>query len=161
MRVSRREGRFVSAIAPIGKNDNRTLDIASDPRGRLRSLRRTRPPLRSQTWCSHSRQPARGVRAGTQSRSILDIRREAGEAGKVRRTKNISLKRARVQSLDASVACDSLLFLFLHLAAFRLRLLDNLLLLLTGNNIVMMHFHIETAAALGHGGEVNAVGQHF
>src|SRR5450631_4477401 len=55
----------------------------------------------------------------------------------------------------------TLLLFFLHIPPLRPGLLDNLLLQLPRDHIVVMHFHIEAAAALGHGGEVNSVGQHF
>ena len=45
-----------------------------------------------------------------------------------------------------------LFFLFLDLATLGLRLLNDLVLLLRRNEVVVMHFHAETAAALGHGG---------
>src|SRR6266496_547748 len=56
---------------------------------------------------------------------------------------------------------DSLLLLFLHLSPFRLGFLNDLLLQLRRNDVVVMHLHVEAAAALGHGGEVNAVSQHL
>src|SRR6266700_230794 len=56
---------------------------------------------------------------------------------------------------------DTSLLLFLHLAPLRLGLLNNLFLQLRWDNVVVVHLHAEAAAALGHGGEVNPVGQHF
>src|SRR3954451_6547894 len=54
------------------------------------------------------------------------------------------------------------LLFFLHNPSTRgLRCGDDLLLLLRGDDVVMGHLHGEAAAALGHGSEVGAVGEHF
>src|SRR5580700_3909960 len=54
-----------------------------------------------------------------------------------------------------------LLFLFLHLAPCRFRLLNNLLLQLSRHRVVMMHFHVEAAATLRHRSQIHAVGEHL
>ena len=46
----------------------------------------------------------------------------------------------------------SLFFLFFHLAALGLCLLDNLVLELLRDGVVVVHFHREAASALRHGG---------
>src|SRR5690348_14649770 len=55
----------------------------------------------------------------------------------------------------------SLLFYFYDFAALGLDLGDDLFLQGLRNDVVMRHFHVEAAPALGHGGQVSAVGQHF
>ena len=43
-----------------------------------------------------------------------------------------------------------LLFLFLYIAAFGLGFLDDLFLELAGDYVIVVHFHVEGSAALGH-----------
>src|ERR1700722_7660667 len=55
----------------------------------------------------------------------------------------------------------SLFFLFLNLSPLRLGLLNDLLLQLPRHRVVVMHLHIEAAAALRHRGQVDAVSPHL
>ena len=56
---------------------------------------------------------------------------------------------------------DRVFVLFLYLSTLRLRLLNDLLLQRLWRDVVVVHFHIEAAAALRHGDQVGAVRQHF
>src|SRR5581483_238349 len=57
--------------------------------------------------------------------------------------------------------CSALLLFFRLLAACLLSLGNDLLLQLLGYDVVMMHFHVEAAAALCHRRKIDAICQHF
>src|SRR5579884_80264 len=58
----------------------------------------------------------------------------------------------------SKITCpDPLLHLFLHLASFRLRLLYDLFLQLSRDNVIVVHLHVEAAAPLSHRRQVGAV----
>src|SRR5438270_453877 len=65
-----------------------------------------------------------------------------------RTSQNPFIRKRRVSGVPEASAI--LLFLFLYLAALRLCLFDDLLLQLARDHVVVMHFHVEAAAALGH-----------
>src|SRR5579872_2978939 len=76
-----------------------------------------------------------------------------------------STRSARMGSSEKAAGegarATNLLFHFHHFAALGLGLGDDLLLQSLGDDVVVRHFHVETAPALGHGSQVGAVGQHF
>src|SRR5437773_12075708 len=92
-------------------------------------------------------------------RSVTRVPLNTGSPLQIWRSRTI--RPSRRSGMMAFIIRRGSLLLFLHLSPCRLGLLNDFLLQLCRDNVVMMHFHVEAAAALGHRGEINSVGQHF